>query len=127
MSAILKPVRTRHLYEVVLVTGNFKAAGTGTTAPTDVDGEGFTVAQTATGVFAVTFSDLYAKVLAFIPSVTVSGETTDLYAQPGDITAATGAVGEVRGIRTMTAGTPTSPHADAGHRIDFVALVALRT
>lgn len=127
MSRILKPVRGGSKYGSVIVAGSFKPAGTGTTAPTSVKGDGFTVAQSASGVFDVTFADAYADCLSFVCGVTVDGETTDVYAQGGDVTAATGAIGEVRRIRTMTGTTPTSIHADAGARVHFVAVYTLRT
>lgn len=127
MSRILQPLRTGAKYAQVLIAGSFVPAGTGTTAPTGVRGDGFTVAQSASGVFDVTFADVYPECVSFIAGVTVNGETTDITVQTGDVTAATGTVGEVRRIRTMTAGTPTNISADGGARVHFVAIYNLKT
>ncbi len=108
--------------DYVVLAGSFVPAGAGVTAPTGVRGKGFTVTQTADGVFAVAFTNPYMECVSFVCTARVAAETTDIYAQHGDITAATATAGEVHGIRTMTAGTPTSIHADADARVDFVAV-----
>jgi hypothetical protein len=107
--------------EYVDVSGSWVPAGTGTTAPTGVVGTGFTVAQSADGVFDVTFTYPYKALISFVPSVCVAGETTDATVQWGDRTAATASVGMVIRVRTMTAGTPTDFSGDSAPLVSFNA------
>ena len=114
------PVKTPETGDAVIVMGSFVPAGTGTTAPTGVRGKGFTVTQTASGVFLVALKDVFKETVSFVVTVDVAGETTDATSQAGDVTVATGAVGEKRVIRTMTAGTPTNFSADSAPRVHFM-------
>lgn len=112
--------------EIVMVTGGWVPAGTGTTAPTGVVGTGFTVAQSASGVFDITFTNPYLTLIHCGPSARTGGETSDFYAQPGDVTAATGSVGFVQRVRTMTGGTPTNMSGETAPYVSFVAFFAKR-
>ena len=114
-----KPLHTEQVGEPFLIAGSFVPAGTGTTAPTGVRGSGFTVTQTASGVFVVALKNVYKETISFVPGVDVAAETTDVYAQAGAVTVATRSVGEKRVIRTMTATTPTNISADAAPRVHF--------
>lgn len=118
-----KPIHTEQTGEPVIIAGSFVPAGTGTTAPTGVRGSGFTVTQTASGVFLVALKNVYKETISFVPCVDVASETTDATVQAGDVTAATRSVGEKRVIRTMTGGTPTNFSGDAAPRVHFVWVV----
>jgi hypothetical protein len=115
-------LKAEMLTELVVVAGSWVPAGTGTTAPTGVRGVGFTVVQSASGVFDVTFTNKYKECVSFVPSVQVAAETTDATVQAGDLTEATGSVYEVHRVRTMTGGTPTNFSGDAQARVGFVAV-----
>jgi hypothetical protein len=108
--------------EQVLIAGSFAPAGTGTTAPTGVVGSGFTVTQTASGVFLVAFTTPYKTCISFVCTAHTGGETSDFYAQGGDLTAATATAGTIRGIRTMTGGTPTDMSGETTPLVSFVAV-----
>ncbi len=108
--------------ELVIVAGSFVPAGTGTTAPTGVVGAGFTVTQTASGVFLVAFAYPYKTCVSFVCTAHTGGETSDFYAQGGDLTAATADVGIIRGIRTMTGSTPTNMSGETTPLVSFVAV-----
>lgn len=122
-STSTRTLRTEQTSDPVLIAGSFVPAGTGTTAPTGVRGSGFTVTQTASGVFVVALARVYKETISFVVTADVAAETTDIYAQAGDVTAATRSVGEKRVIRTMTATTPTNISADAAPRVHFVWVV----
>jgi hypothetical protein len=118
-----KPIHTEQTGEPFIIAGSFVPAGTGTTAPTGVRGSGFTVTQTASGVFLVALKNVYKETISFQATADVASETTDVYAQAGDVTAATALVGEKRVIRTMTAATPTNISGDSAPRVHFVWVV----
>lgn len=118
-----KPIHTEQTSEPVIIAGSFVPAGTGTTAPTGARGSGFTVTQTASGVFLVALKNVYKETISFVVTADVAAETTDIYAQAGDVTAPTRSVGEKRVIRTMTGGTPTNISGDAAPRVHFVWMV----
>jgi hypothetical protein len=109
--------------EAVVIAGSWIPAGTGTTAPTTVRGTGFTVVQTASGVFDVTFTSKFVQCDSFVASIQVAGETTDATTQTGDLTEATGSVYEKHRIRTMTGGTPTDFSGDSQARVSFFAVM----
>lgn len=109
--------------EAVVIAGSWVPAGTGTTAPTSVRGTGFTVVQSASGVFDVTFTAKYVQCDSFTASIQVAGETTDATTQTGDLTEATATVFEKHRVRTMTGGTPTDFSGDSQPRVSFVAIV----
>lgn len=106
---------------LVFIAGSWVPAGTGTTAPTGVRGQGFTVTQSASGVFNVALRNPYKERVSFVCSAHVAGETTDVYAQSGDVTAATRSAGEVVRVRTMTGTTPTDISGDSDARVSFIA------
>lgn len=108
--------------ELVVIAGSFVPAGTGTTAPTGVVGSGFTVTQTASGVFVVALANVYKTVVSFVCTARTGGETSDFYAQEGDHVAATGSVGAKFGIRTMTGGTPTNMSGETTPIVRFIAI-----
>jgi hypothetical protein len=108
--------------ELVVVAGSWVPAGTGTTTPTGVRGVGFTVAQSATGVFDVTLNTKYYECVSFVAAVQVGGETTDATVQTGDLTEATGSVFEVHRVRTMTGATPTNFSSDSQPRVSFIGV-----
>lgn len=118
-----KPVHTEQTGECTIIAGSFVPAGTGTTAPTGRRGSGFTVTQTASGVFLVALKQVYKETVSFVATADVAAETTDVYAQAGDVTVATRSVGEKRVIRTMTGGTPTDISGDAAARVHFIFVV----
>jgi hypothetical protein len=118
-----KPVHTEQVGECTIIAGSFVPAGTGTTAPTGVRGSGFTVTQTASGVFLVALKNVYKETISFQATADVASETTDVYAQAGDVTVATATVGEKRVIRTMTAATPTNISGDSAPRVHFIWVV----
>ena len=119
----LKPTRSEQHGEVTFIAGSFVPAGTGTTTPTGVRGDGFTVTQTASGVFNVALARRYKETISFQCTADVAAETTDVYAQAGDVTAATASAGEQRVIRTMTGSTPTNISTDAAPRVHFIFVV----
>jgi hypothetical protein len=108
--------------EYVTIAGSWVPAGAGVTAPTGVVGTGFTVTQSADGVFDVAFTYPYKQRISMQATAMVAGETTDVYAQTGDVTAATASAGQVVRVRTMTGGTPTSIHGDTAPRVEFIAI-----
>jgi hypothetical protein len=110
----------------VIIAGSWVPAGTGVTAPTRVRGSGFTVTQSADGVFNIAFKNPYKERVSIVACAHVAGETTDIYCQTGDVTAATRAVGEVVRVRTMTGGTPTNISGDSDARVSFVAVYSKR-
>lgn len=114
-----KPIHTEQGKECTTIYGSFVPAGTGVTTPTGVRGDGFTVTQTASGVFLVALARRYKETISFVVTADVASETTDAYAQAGDVTAATATAGEKRVIRTMTGGTPTDLSGDAAPRVHF--------
>lgn len=118
-----KPIHTEQTSEPVIIAGSFVPAGTGVTAPTGARGSGFTVTQTASGVFVVALKNVYKETISFVVTADVAAETTDIYAQAGDVTVATRSVGEKRVIRTMTGGTPTNISGDSAPRVHFVWVV----
>lgn len=112
--------------EFVVVAGSWVPAGTGTTAPTGVLGAGFTVTQSASGVFNIAFANPYKQRISFVCTAMTGGETSDFYAQSGDPVAATASAGQTIRVRTMTGATPTNMSAETTPRVEFVAIFAKR-
>ncbi len=112
--------------DYVILAGSWVPAGIDATAPTGALGGGFTVTQSASGVFNIAFTNPYKTLVSFVPGVKVAAETTDATAQWGDVTAPTATAGHVVRLRTMTGGTPTDFSGDAAPVVSFVAVFARR-
>lgn len=112
---------------MVVIAGSWVPAGTGVTAPTGVIGAGFTVTQSASGVFNIAFTNPYKQRIAIVATAMTGGETSDFYAQTGDVTAADRDSGQIIRVRTMTGGTPTDMSGETTPRVEFVAVFSTRT
>lgn len=78
-----------HGQDLVEVTGSFAIAATNGTVSA-VKGKGFSVARTATGVFAVTLDRAYPEMISGVVTLGTAGVVTDNRAYGGGYTASTG-------------------------------------
>lgn len=98
--------------ESKLILGSFAPAGTG--APTDVKGDGFSVARTDVGIYTITLDSLWNDLIS--ANATMQHESVaDLVPQFGDYVAASGTIV----LSILAAATATEVAADANSRVHF--------
>lgn len=103
--------------ELKLVGGSFAPQGTGTTAPTGDIGLGWTVTQTQTGEFLITFDAKYPYLAGVTASIQNSSATA-VFSQIGIYDANAGTLV----IRTVNgSGALSGLSAGANNRVNFMA------
>lgn len=105
--------------DLVLIPGSFAPNGSGAVSATSRKGLGWSVARTSAGLFTVTFTDKYAELIAFNPTLQL--------ATPGDQTVHAGVY--VAASKTITINVWDASDAaaadiaaDANNRINFLAV-----
>lgn len=116
-SRLLKKIMSL-MHGHVVVAGSFAPNGSSALVATSTYGVGFTVAYTSTGLYTITFSDLYPKLVSFTYGLQLSSGA-DMILQAGDYSSTAGTI-KIRAWDISDAAVADIA-ANANNRIHFTA------
>ncbi len=117
----LSPIRTINK-DLIIIAGSFAPNGSSAISAASKKGRGWTVAYTSTGLYTITFGNVFPHLISFVPGLQ-HPTAVDLTIQAGVYTAASKTIT----VTTLAVATPTDVAADANARIHFIAIFANTT